>query len=85
MQAPVGKDVGLHEKISAARDTNGKPLSESLQRRMRCLTTIRNRLVHERGFDSIPDRSAFVESFRQTEEELKALLPKEGGSGCVMS
>ena len=35
--APSGKDVGLHEKISKARTASGQPLPEKITKRMRYL------------------------------------------------
>lgn len=49
---------GLQEKISSASG-----LSNQLVKDMRFLATIRNKLIHERGFDRIPDRTAFVGTF----------------------
>ena len=46
---------GLHEKITSA-----KGLSEPLKRKLRRVATIRNKLVHDAGFDQIPDRDKFV-------------------------
>jgi hypothetical protein len=51
---------GLHEKITSAID-----LSESLKRKLRRVATIRNKLVHEPGFDYIPDRDKFVSVIRK--------------------
>jgi len=41
---------------------------------MRYLATIRNKLVHERGFDAIPDRNTFIQKFESSQEELKKLI-----------
>jgi hypothetical protein len=76
---------GLHDKISRAITREGEPLPAGLVRQMRYLATIRNRLVHERGFDAIPDRSAFVSAFDHVEQQLRALRPdRSGGSGCTV-
>ncbi|CAB9501281.1 expressed unknown protein [Seminavis robusta] len=64
---------GLHEKISSAAIVN-PDLSQSLVRNMRYLATIRNKLVHERGFDAIPDRKRFIEKFEASQEELKTSI-----------
>ena len=82
--APSGKQVGLHDKISAARLPNGRSLSEKTVRRMRYLVTIRNSLVHDRDVNAIPDRSNFVKGWREVEAELKDHVPKQS-SGCVVS
>ena len=79
--APSGKEHGLHDKITAARHDD-KPLSDALQKKMRKLVTIRNKLVHERDFNSIPDRDEFAASFEAVEKELQGMLPKD--SACVI-
>jgi hypothetical protein len=73
---------GLHEKISSARG-----LSSNLTRDMRYLATIRNKLIHERGFDYIPDRQAFRERFLRSSEELELLIKARSHSDdseCVI-
>lgn len=82
--APCGKNVGLHDKITAARDPAGNPLPAEMQKRMRYLVTIRNKLVHDRDFNAIPDRATFAKSFDEVEGQLKAML-KSKGSGCILS
>ena len=78
--------AGLQEKISRATTSNGEPLPPALIRQMRYLATIRNRLVHERGFDTIPDRAAFVTAFDSAEAQLRALLPeRDHKGGCAIS
>ncbi|OQR83853.1 hypothetical protein ACHHYP_14186 [Achlya hypogyna] len=67
---------GLHEKISSA---NGD-FSPQLVRQMRYLATIRNKLIHERGFDAIPDRSDFIAKFEQSAAELEALVKARRGN-----
>uniref|UniRef100_A0A6T0DZY4 Uncharacterized protein n=1 Tax=Chrysotila carterae TaxID=13221 RepID=A0A6T0DZY4_CHRCT len=81
--APTEHDCGLHYKITQAR-YKGRPLKDELIRKMRYLVTIRNKLVHERGFNAIPDRKAFKESFAQVEEELHAMVP-QSMSTCIVS
>lgn len=74
---------GLHEKISTAQG-----LSSDLVRDMRYLATIRNKLIHERGFDSIPDRARFQEKFLRSSDELERLLRAKNTSNqpsdCVI-
>jgi hypothetical protein len=60
----VGK--GLHEKISTS-----KGLSPKLVQDMRYIATIRNKLIHERGFDAIPARTAFLDRFETSARELE--------------
>ena len=81
--APSGKQVGLHDKISAARTPNGKPLSHNTIKRMRYLVTIRNQLVHDRDVNAIPDRANFVQGWKEVEAELKEHIP-QSGSGCTI-
>ena len=55
---------------------------------MRYLATIRNRLIHERGFDAIPDRPTFIKLYVEAENELKILLKdrnKSISSDCIIS
>jgi hypothetical protein len=61
---------GLHEKISSVSSA----LPQELIRNMRFLATIRNKLVHEHGFDSIPDRSKFIEKFEWSSKEIKKIV-----------
>mmetsp|Transcript_73012 Transcript_73012/g.208105 ORF Transcript_73012/g.208105 Transcript_73012/m.208105 type:complete len:118 (+) Transcript_73012:200-553(+) len=83
--APSGKNVGLHDKISAARLPDGGPLSSSVTRKMRKLVTIRNALVHDREVNAIDDRAAFVKDWESVEAALHEALPKSGGgSSCVV-
>ena len=49
---------------------------------MQKLVTIRNKLVHERDFNSIPDHNEFAASFEPVEKELQGMLPKD--SACVI-
>ena len=62
-RAPDGKDHGLHDKITAARDPQGNPLPSAVVRKMRKLVTIRNALVHDREYNAIDDRAAFARGF----------------------
>lgn len=64
---------GLHEKITSAANMCPE-LTPSLVRNMRYLATIRNKLVHERGFDEIPDRKEFIKRFETSQEELKTMV-----------
>ena len=83
--SPSGKTVGLHDKISAARTpTEGTPLPDKIQKRMRYLVTIRNQLVHDREVNAIPDRASFAAGWDEVERELQEMLPASGSS-CVVS
>lgn len=82
---------GLHEKISSAQNhgdlgSSNNNSQQQLVRDMRYLATIRNKLIHERGFDAIPNRSAFEATFTRSVDELAQLLVKkkqrqQGSSG----
>ena len=61
---------GLHEKVSSCEGE----LSNSLVKKMRYLATIRNKLIHERGFDEIPNRATFLQLYDEAERELEILL-----------
>ncbi|CAJ1926272.1 unnamed protein product [Cylindrotheca closterium] len=80
--APNGKTVGLHDKITHAEQTAG--LSNDTVRKMRRLVTIRNRMVHEHGFNALPDRTQFAKSYDSVEQELKDVLKNRNGSSCVI-
>ena len=66
------KGRGLHEKITTGA-SNGK-LDEKLIKRMRFLATIRNKLIHERGFNNIPDRDSFIQAFNDSVKELQLVI-----------
>jgi hypothetical protein len=86
--------AGLHEKITYAKAACGVNFSPALEKRMRYLATIRNKLVHERGFDAIPDRDAFIRAFDESLKELQVLVVErrkakglptgESSSGCAI-
>lgn len=58
---------GLHEKITSVEQS----LPQQLIRNMRYLATIRNKLVHEQGFDRIPERERFILMFDQSTVDLQ--------------
>lgn len=81
---------GLHEKISAVSNA----LPDELIRNMRYLATIRNKLVHEHGFDKIPDRAKFIQKFEWSCKELKKIIKERRrrrgtknntGEACIIS
>lgn len=77
---------GLHEKISSVESQ----LTPDLVKNMRYLATIRNKLVHEHGFDAVPDRARFIKNFDQSCQELKGVLRKrrsgkKSGAQCIIS
>jgi hypothetical protein len=78
---------GLHEKISSA---SPHIPSKDLIKHMRYLATIRNKLVHERGFDAIPNRKIFIRNFENSVQELTQIVAhRHGSSGkqtaCIIS
>lgn len=75
---------GLHEKVSSA----SSQLPPKLCKRLRFLATIRNRLIHERGFDAIPDRVGFIAAFEESKAEIAAVLKERNSKlsySCVIS
>lgn len=80
--APSGKTVGLHDKITAVQ--NSHDLSPATVKKLRYLVTVRNRLVHDHEFNALPDRVHFAQSYDSVEKELREKLT--GSSrGCVVS
>jgi hypothetical protein len=73
---------GLHEKITSAQSE----LSSDIIKKMRYLATIRNKLIHERGFDAIPDRNKFIASFEASKVELEKIVKaRNSNSSCIIS
>mmetsp|Transcript_30433 Transcript_30433/g.51896 ORF Transcript_30433/g.51896 Transcript_30433/m.51896 type:complete len:119 (-) Transcript_30433:469-825(-) len=81
--APSGKNVGLHDKITAVQQSHG--LSSESVKKLRYLVTLRNRLVHDHDFNRLPDRVHFAKSYDSVEKELKEKLKGSASSGCVIS
>ena len=79
--APSGKTVGLHDKITSAQESHN--LSQDTVKKLRYLVTIRNKLVHEHGFNKLPDRVSFAKSYDGVEKELKAKISGSSG-GCII-
>ncbi|GAB4819559.1 hypothetical protein N2152v2_006605 [Parachlorella kessleri] len=65
---------GLHEKVTSVQHL----LPQDLVRKIRYLATIRNKLVHEFGFNSIPDRTTFINNFNVARSELQQVLAQHG-------
>lgn len=81
--APAGKTVGLHDKITAAQTSHG--LSTETVKKLRYLVTIRNKMVHDHGFNSLPDRKHFARSYDSAERELRDKLKgSSSSSGCAI-
>ena len=69
--APSGKNVGLHDKITAAQTSHG--LSPG---------TVKHCDIWSR-FNALPDRAHFARSYDGVERELKEKLRGES-SGCIV-
>ena len=81
--APSGKNVGLHDKISAAQESHH--LTAETVKQLRYLVTVRNKLVHEHNFNQLPDRKHFAKSYDSVERELKEKLKgSSSGGSCVL-
>lgn len=80
--APRGKTVGLHDKISAVQRSHN--LSQDTVKKLRYLVTIRNKLVHDHDVNSLPNRVHFAKSYDSVEKELKEKLRGSSSSGCVV-
>lgn len=61
---------GLHEKIT----NTSCALSPRLIKSMRYLATIRNRLIHQVGFNEIPNREAFLQQYEEAYHELNSII-----------
>jgi hypothetical protein len=73
---------GLHEKISSVQ----ADLPDNIIKKMRFLATIRNKLIHERGFDAIPDRDKFIKAFEASKYELESIAKsRNSNSSCIIS
>mmetsp|Transcript_19890 Transcript_19890/g.43515 ORF Transcript_19890/g.43515 Transcript_19890/m.43515 type:complete len:108 (-) Transcript_19890:155-478(-) len=70
---------GLHEKISSVPS-----LPPTLVKEMRYLATIRNKLIHEKDFNQIPDRARYIEKFEASAKELQTLVKNKNNAHCVI-
>ena len=64
----------MHAKISRAKEQCGAAFTRDLVKSLRYLVTLRNKLVHENEFNALPDRGAFLQTFRRSEIQLLALI-----------
>mmetsp|Transcript_32252 Transcript_32252/g.67240 ORF Transcript_32252/g.67240 Transcript_32252/m.67240 type:complete len:136 (+) Transcript_32252:100-507(+) len=67
---------GLHEKITAAQQQHLQQHPQVIKD-MRFLATIRNKLIHERGFDVIPNRKAFITTFQKSATVLTEIVMEQ--------
>ena len=82
---PCGKNIGLHDKITLAQQSHG--LSLETVNRLRYLVTLRNKMVHDHEFNSLPDRTQFAMSYDSVEKELKeklAACDSSSSSSCII-
>lgn len=80
---PSGKNIGLHDKITSAQQSHG--LSLDTVKQLRYLVTIRNKMVHDHEFNSLPDRAQFAKSYDSVEKELKEKLRGDSSSSsCII-
>jgi hypothetical protein len=70
---------GLHEKVSSVE----RKLPDGVVRKLRFVATIRNKIVHDEGYDRIDDRKAFVDACAFTNAELRKLAGLGSGSGIT--
>ncbi len=61
------KGRGLHEKI----DSVEHKLDRDVVRSLRLIATVRNKLVHEDGYDDIEDEGSFESARRHADKALK--------------
>jgi hypothetical protein len=91
-----GRPNGLRDLIRTARiPGTTEALPVELQRKLRMLGTVRNRLVHDYGYDAIAGRKSFIKAFVSAEAELHDLLRGSheratgggdgGGRFCIVS
>lgn len=71
---------GLHEKVSSVE----AKLPDALVRKLRFVATLRNKLVHDAGYQRLDDRPAFERACHEAEAELRAMTapPKVINKGC---
>ncbi|KAL3808957.1 hypothetical protein ACHAXA_004783 [Cyclostephanos tholiformis] len=79
--APSEKNVGLHDKITAAQ--NSHRLSPDCVKKLRYLVTLRNKLVHDHDFNSLPDREHFARSYDSVAKELQDKL-RGSSRNCII-
>jgi len=67
------KGKTLNDKILWVA-SNHSEFSPGLVRNMRDLVTIRDKLIHERGYQSIPERALFLQRYERSREEFKTMV-----------
>jgi hypothetical protein len=83
--------MSVHEKLDSL---GPHVLSTEILKQMRYLATIRNKMVHEPGFDALPDRDKFISCYENAVLEMERVsnssassstLPSSSGSGSWAS
>lgn len=85
VQAPGGSPIGLQEKITIAAASSGGAISPQLQKRMRYLATLRNKLVHDRSYNALDDRPGFIRAYDESVAELGAIIKARSGGAATAS
>src|SRR5207244_5940765 len=72
---------GLHEKITSVQ----AKLPPPLVKRLRLVATVRNKIVHEAGYQQIDNRHRFIQACDEAEQSLRALAgpPQVINKGCL--
>jgi hypothetical protein len=79
-QALGATGKGLHEKVTSVE----KRLPQPLVKKLRFVATVRNKIVHEAGYQSLDDRAGFVRACDEAEAQLRALLAPAGGAPALL-
>jgi hypothetical protein len=69
---------GLHEKITSI----SKSIPTEDIKKMRYVATIRNKIIHEVGYDCVDDRGGFIKTCNMVDKHLQEITPSKRG-GCL--
>lgn len=76
---------GLHQKITSAKQNyfhkTHRHFSTKLEKNMRRLATIRNKSIHNRNYNEIDDKNAFIQAFKDSYIELQEIIIKMHAKG----
>ena len=70
---------GLHEKVTSVEGRLPQPLVKKL----RFVATVRNKIVHEAGYQKLDDRDGFVRACDEAEAQLRAMTKPAAKGGCL--
>jgi len=74
---------GLHEKVTSVADK----LPEPLQKKLRFIATVRNKLMHDASYAKLDDPEAYVRACDAAQAELQRMLAPpitiNKGKGCL--